>query len=45
LKLEIWDDAGRRWAEVTYALNSDGTLTGRWKSGDGMATAILKKER
>jgi hypothetical protein len=44
LKLEIWDDAGRRWAEVTYTLSSDGTLTGRWKSGDGVATATLKKE-
>jgi hypothetical protein len=44
LKLEIWDDAGRRWAEVTYTLNRDGTLTGRWSSGDGVAHATLKKE-
>lgn len=45
LKLEIWDDAGQRWAEVTYTLNSDGTLTGRWSSGGGVANATLKKEQ
>jgi hypothetical protein len=45
LKLEIWDDAGRRWAEVTYTLGSDGTLTGGWRSGDSVASAILKKEQ
>jgi hypothetical protein len=44
LKLEIWDDAGRRWAEVIYTLNPDGTLTGRWSSGGGVAHATLKKE-
>jgi hypothetical protein len=44
LQLEIWDDAGRRWAEVTYTLNPDGTLTGRWISGGGVAHATLKKE-
>ena len=44
LKLEVWDDAAGRWAEATYTLNSDGTLTGKWNSGGGMANATLKKE-
>jgi len=45
LRLDIWDDAGRRWAEVTYTLNNDGTLTGRWSSGGGVAHATLTKEQ
>ena len=44
LRFEVWDDANSRWAEATYTLNSDGTLTGAWKSGDVTATGILKKE-
>ena len=44
LKLDIWDDAGRRWAEVTYTLNRDGTLSGTWRSGGGVAHATLQKE-
>lgn len=45
LKLDVWDDAGQRWAEVTYTLNSDGTLTGKWSSEGGVANATLKKEQ
>jgi len=45
LKLNVWDDAGQRWAEVTYTLKSDGTLTGKWSSGGGVANATLKKEQ
>ncbi len=44
LKVDIWDDAGQRWGEATYRLNPDGTLTGQWQSGGGMATATLQKE-
>jgi hypothetical protein len=44
VRFEIWDDANQRWAEATYTLNSDGMLTGTWKSGDVTATGILKKE-
>ncbi len=43
-RFEVWDDANSRWAEANYALADDGTLTGTWKSGDIVATAILKKE-
>jgi hypothetical protein len=39
-----WDDAKNRWAEVTYTMTGDGTLTGTWKSGDIVPTALLKKE-
>jgi hypothetical protein len=45
LKLDIWDDASNRWAETTYALNSDGTLTGTWRSGQIVANGTLKKEQ
>jgi len=45
LRLEVWDDATQRWAEVTYTLNNDGTLTGKWSSGGGVANATLKKEQ
>ncbi len=45
LKLEVWDDAGQRWADVLYRLNPDGTLTGRWSSGGFVANATLQKER
>ena len=44
LRFEIWDDANSRWAEATYTLNNDGTLTGAWKSGGIAATGVLKKE-
>ena len=44
LRFEVWDDANDRWAEATYALADDGTLTGTWKSGDIVITAVLKKE-
>jgi len=45
LKLEVWDDARQRWAGVTYTLNSDGTLTGKWSSGGDVANATQKKEQ
>ena len=45
LRLDVWDDAGQRWAEVTYTLKSDGTLTGKWSSTAGVANATLKKEQ
>jgi len=38
LRFEVWDDANQRWAEATYTLNNDGTLTGAWKSGGVSAT-------
>ncbi len=44
LRFEVWDDANNRWAEATYTLTDDGTLTGTWKSGDVVITAVLKKE-
>lgn len=44
VRFEIWDDANSRWAEATYTLNNDGTLSGTWKSGSVAATGILKKE-
>ena len=44
LRFEVWDDANSRWAEATYTMTGDGTLTGTWKSGDIVATALLKKE-
>ncbi len=44
LKLEIWDDAGQRWADVIYRLNPDGTLTGEWSSGGFRAHATLQRE-
>jgi hypothetical protein len=44
LKFEVWDDANHRWAEATYILSGDETLTGTWKSGGIVANAILQKE-
>jgi len=44
MRFEVWDDANQRWAEATYTLNNDGTLTGTWKSGSVAATGVLKKE-
>jgi hypothetical protein len=44
LRFEVWDDANDRWAEATYTMTGDVTLTGTWKSGDIVATALLKKE-
>jgi len=44
LRFEVWDDANDRWAEAIYTMAGDGTLTGTWKSGDTVATALLKKE-
>jgi len=44
LKLDVWDDAGQRWAEVTYTLNSDGTLTGKWSGGGYVLNATLKRQ-
>ncbi len=44
LRLDIWDDAGERWAEMTYTLNSDGTLTGQWSSGGDVQHATLQKQ-
>jgi len=44
LGFEVWDDANSRWAEATYTLSADGTLTAVWKSGDITATARLEKE-
>ncbi len=44
LRLGVWDMAGNRWADPTYTLHSDGTLTGRWSSGDEVQHATLKKQ-
>lgn len=44
VRFEVWDDANQRWAEAIFTLNSDGTLTGAWKSGGVAATGVLKKE-
>jgi hypothetical protein len=44
LRFEVWDDANNRWAEATYTMTGDGTLTGTWKSADMVATALLKKK-
>ena len=44
LRVPIWDDAGQRWAETIYILQTDGTLAGQWKSGGGLATGTLRKE-
>ena len=44
LRFEVWDDANNRWAEATYTMTGDGTLTATWKSGGIVATALLKKE-
>jgi len=44
LRFEVWNDANHRWAETIYTMAGDGTLTGTWKSGDTVATALLKKE-
>jgi hypothetical protein len=44
LRVEIWDDAAGRWADVTYRLQDDGTLAARWQSGDVSASAILHKQ-
>jgi hypothetical protein len=40
VRFEVWDDANQRWAEPTYTLNNDGTLTGTWRSGGVTATGI-----
>ena len=45
LFLNVWDDAGNRWADVTFTRNSDGTLTGKWSSGGTVANATLHKEQ
>ncbi len=44
MRFDIWDDATGRWAEAVFTLNRDGTLTGKWSSGDIVATGVLKKE-
>ncbi len=44
LRFEVWDDANNRWAEATYTMTGGGTLTGTWKSGDIVATALLERE-
>lgn len=44
LRVEIWDDATGRWADVTYRLQDDGTLAAQWRSGDIQASATLRKE-
>ena len=44
LRFEVWDDANNRWAVATYTMTRGGTLTATWKSGDIVATALLKKE-
>jgi hypothetical protein len=44
VRFEVWDDANQRWAEATYTLNNDDTLTAMWRSGGVTATGILKKE-
>jgi hypothetical protein len=44
LRLAVWDVAGNRWADVTYTLNSDGTLTGQWSSGGYVQHATLQKQ-
>lgn len=44
LRFEVWDDANNRWAEATYTMTGDETLTGTWRSGDIVATALLRKE-
>jgi hypothetical protein len=44
LRFEVWDDANQRWAEATYTMNRDRTLSAKWRSGGVAATGILKKE-
>ena len=44
IRFEVLDDANNRWAEATYTMTGDGTLSCIWKSGDIVATAVLKKE-
>lgn len=44
LKLEVWDDAGQRWAEVTYPTHSDGRLAGQWSSGGEVQHGTLQKQ-
>ncbi len=44
LRLEVWDEARERWAEATFTLNRDGTLTGKWSGGEAVLTATLKRE-
>ena len=44
LRLEVWDDAAERWAEATYTLETDGTLTARWSSAGFALSATLRKE-
>jgi hypothetical protein len=44
MRFEVWDDANHRWAEATYTFSGDEKLTGTWKSGGIVATALLEKE-
>lgn len=32
LRFEVWDDANNRWAEATYPMTGEGTLSCIWKS-------------
>jgi hypothetical protein len=44
VKFEVWDDANSRWAEASWTLNRDGTLTAKWSSGGNVTTGVLEKE-
>lgn len=44
IRFDVWDDANQRWAEATYTLNRNGTLTAKWSSGSIVVTGVLKKE-
>ncbi len=44
MKLDVWDDVAGRWADITYTLNSDDTLTGKWRSGEFTQNARLERQ-
>ena len=44
LRLDVWDETAGDWADLTYTLNRDGTLTGKWRRGDFVQSAILERQ-
>ncbi len=44
LCFDVWDDSTGDWADLTFTLNRDGTLNGKWRRGEFVQSAILQKQ-